>query len=159
VDSIIRDQRFLAIMLHLEIAGIDYPYSIGRRNGMQMEVVEKLIDQLLSMDLIQRGGSSSVKRSDDAFKKSSEVHKHHTYFTLTDLGEKVLREVKRKARIISREVGESEIREALKSRAMAYRLERQGVIVMLNGNKPVLTPLGRLVLWYSANGEQNGNKG
>lgn len=145
------DQRLLVIALHLEAAGIDYPYSIAKRNGMPMEIVEELIAQMTSMGLVERSGSSSVKRSDDAFKKSSEVHKHHTYFALTELGEKTLREVKGRARTLSRDVSQKDIRTALKSGINGDRLEKLGIAVRREHGM-ALTPFGELVLWYSKNG-------
>ncbi|WP_449461560.1 DUF2250 domain-containing protein [Tardisphaera miroshnichenkoae] len=145
------DQRLLAIALHLEAAGIDYPYSIAKRNGMPMDVVEELIAEMASMGLVERSGSSSVKKSDDAFKKSSEVHKHHTYFALTELGEKALREVKGRARAVSRGVSQKDIRAALKSGINADHLEKLGIAVRREHGM-ALTPFGELVLWYSRNG-------
>ncbi|MGC8635880.1 MAG: DUF2250 domain-containing protein [Thermoprotei archaeon] len=145
------DQRLLAIALHLEAAGIDYPYSIAKRNGMPMEVVEELVAQMVSMGLVERSGSSSVKKSDDVFKKSNEVHKHHTYFALTELGEKTLREVKLRARAVSRGVSQKDIRVALKSGINGNHLEKLGILVRKNRGM-ALTPFGELVMWYSRNG-------
>ncbi len=116
-----------------------------------MEVVEELIAQLVSMGLAERSGSSSVKKSDDAFKKSSEVHKHHTYFALTELGEKALREVKGRARVVSREASQKDIRAALKSGINGDHFETLGIAVRKNRGM-ALTPFGELVLWYSRNG-------
>ena len=74
-DQLLEDPIRLKIALHLHEAGVDYPYSIARSNDLDMEKVESELEEMMRTGLVKRGGASSVKRSDDAFKRSQEVHK------------------------------------------------------------------------------------
>ncbi|MCD6512936.1 MAG: DUF2250 domain-containing protein [Thermoplasmata archaeon] len=89
------DALTLYIMLHLKYAGIDYAKMMSKLSGVAIEKINNRIKEMEEMGLIERDSGSAVKRSEARFKKSNEVHKHHTYYKLTKEGKKILKSVKR----------------------------------------------------------------
>ncbi len=89
------DPVSLYILAHLHRAGIDYAKSIAKMAGIPQSTVENTLRKLEEVGLIERAGASSVKRSEARFKLSHEVHKHHTYYSLSREGKHFFRELKR----------------------------------------------------------------
>ncbi|MDP7974851.1 MAG: ribonuclease Z [Thermoprotei archaeon] len=145
----------LIIMIHLERAGIDYAYSVARHNGMSLEQVEATLEDLVRKGLVERAGSSSIKRSDARFKRSDEVHKHHTYFSLTRAGKLALREVKLSARKHAARLSGTKLGSLMRKGAETLMkeassdelkwLEEHGMIQEVSG-RLIVTAYGRLVL-------------
>jgi len=151
-DQLLEDPIRLKIALHLHEAGVDYPYSIARSNDLDMEKVESELEEMMRTGLVKRGGASSVKRSDDAFKRSQEVHKHHTYYGLTRQGEMALREIKRRALRQAEKIRGTVLASALSRDTMpppqvGRKLQDMG-LVSIGDDGLQLTYLGRLVKWY-----------
>ena len=86
----------LYIMLHLKYAGIEYSKMISKISGLPINEVNNEIRKLMNNGIIERDEGKVVKRKEARFKKSYEVHKHHTYYKLTDKGKHTLREMDEK---------------------------------------------------------------
>ena len=82
----------LLILRHLKAANVDYAFSIARNLGIETEdAVEELEDEGFVVKVFGRG----LKRTKAKMKRSPEVRKHHTYYTLTKKGKEYLRENER----------------------------------------------------------------
>ncbi|AGK60881.1 Uncharacterized protein conserved in archaea [Archaeoglobus sulfaticallidus PM70-1] len=75
------------ILIHLRRANIDYAKSISKITKIDQQEIEKALKELEELGLIDRSHGSAIKRTAARFKLSHEVHKHHTYYCLTRLGE------------------------------------------------------------------------
>ncbi|BCU66639.1 hypothetical protein HS7_00760 [Sulfolobales archaeon HS-7] len=78
------------------MANVDYGKSIMMNTKIPIEDVVMLLEKLESMGLIERVMGSALKNTKAKFKLSPEVHKHHTYYTLTRKGDIILRELQHK---------------------------------------------------------------
>ncbi|AOL17009.1 hypothetical protein BFU36_10150 [Sulfolobus sp. A20] len=85
------DVRYLTILEHLKKANIDYGKSIMLNTKINLESIMKLLDDLEKLGLVERVHGATLKNTEAKFKLSSEVHKHHTYYTLTREGDHLLR--------------------------------------------------------------------
>ena len=97
--EILKDKRFLEILKHLRKANVDYGKSIMLNTKIPLDQVVNLLDQLEKMGLIERVHGATVKNTEAKFKLSKEVHKHHTYYTLTREGDHLLRQLDEKTLI------------------------------------------------------------
>jgi len=145
--------------MHLLRAGIDYTYSIAKINGIEIGEVEALLEEMMHMGLVEKKGSSSIKRSDDAFKRSHEVHKHHTYYGLTRLGEITIREVKKRALLCAERIKHSRLGKDIERGSFLMpnekeELKKMGILFESNGNFG-LTVFGEMVSWYIKEGDKN----
>ncbi|MEM0071753.1 MAG: DUF2250 domain-containing protein [Metallosphaera sp.] len=89
--ELIQDKRYLIILQHLRKANVDYGKSIMLNTKIPIQEVVEILDKLESIGLIERVRGATLKNTEAKFKLSSEVHKHHTYYTLTRLGDHLLR--------------------------------------------------------------------
>jgi predicted transcriptional regulator len=89
--DVIKDKRYLQILRHLRIANVDYGKSIMKNTKIPIDQVVTLLDDLERMGLVERVPGATVKNTEAKFKLSHEVHKHHTYYRLTRLGDHLLR--------------------------------------------------------------------
>ncbi|MFP3946856.1 MAG: DUF2250 domain-containing protein [Archaeoglobaceae archaeon] len=85
----------LYIMAHLKRANIDFAKSIGKNIKFPVEDINKELKRMESSGLIERVHGSAVKRTDAKFKLAQEVRKHHTYYSLSEKGEKLVRDVRK----------------------------------------------------------------
>lgn len=83
----------LYILLHIKKAGVEYAKMIAKMTEIDLEIVNKSIEDLMKLGLIERDSGSAVKRSKARFKKAFEVRKHHTYYKLSREGELFVRKV------------------------------------------------------------------
>jgi predicted transcriptional regulator len=60
---------------------------------IDLEIVNKSIEDLMKLGMIERDSGSAVKRSKARFKKAFEVRKHHTYYKLSREGELFVRKI------------------------------------------------------------------
>ena len=97
--GILKDKRFLEILKHLRKANVDYGKSIMLNTKISIDQVVDLLDQLEKMGLIERVHGATLKNTEAKFKLSKEVHKHHTYYTLTREGDHLLRQLDEKTLI------------------------------------------------------------
>ena len=97
--EVLKDKRFLEILKHLRKANVDYGKSIMLNTKIPIDQVVDLLDQLEKMGLIERVHGATLKNTEAKFKLSKEVHKHHTYYTLTREGDHLLRQLDEKALI------------------------------------------------------------
>jgi len=97
--EILRDKRLLEILKHLRKANVDYGKSIMLNTKIPIDQVVDLLDQLEKIGLIERVHGATLKNTEAKFKLSKEVHKHHTYYTLTREGDHLLRQLDEKALI------------------------------------------------------------
>ncbi|MFO7967608.1 MAG: DUF2250 domain-containing protein [Archaeoglobaceae archaeon] len=84
----------LYILAHLKRANIDFAKSIAKNIKMPVEEINRELDHMESSGLIERSHGSAVKRTDAKFKLAQEVRKHHTYYGLSQKGEKLVRDVR-----------------------------------------------------------------
>lgn len=97
--EILKDKRLLEILKHLKKANVDYGKSIMLNTKIPIQEVVELLDQLEKIGLIERVHGATLKNTEAKFKLSKEVHKHHTYYTLTREGDHLLRQLDEKALI------------------------------------------------------------
>ncbi|WP_202318683.1 DUF2250 domain-containing protein [Archaeoglobus neptunius] len=88
------DPVCLYILAHLHRAKVDYAKSISKMVAVPQKEIEKRLNELEKAGLVQKVTGSAIKRSEAKFKLSYEVHKHHTYYTLTRDGSHILRDLK-----------------------------------------------------------------
>ena len=91
--KILCDQRYLQVLEHLRIANVDYGKSIMKNTKIPIDQVVTLFDDLEKFGLIERVSGATVKNTEAKFKLSHEVHKHHTYYRLTRVGDHLLRQL------------------------------------------------------------------
>ncbi|MGC9105335.1 MAG: DUF2250 domain-containing protein [Thermoprotei archaeon] len=89
--DVIKDKRYLMILRHLRVANVDYGKSIMKNTKIPIDQVVVLLDDLERMGLVERVPGATVKNTEAKFKLSHEVHKHHTYYRLTRLGDHLFR--------------------------------------------------------------------
>ncbi|WP_297071483.1 DUF2250 domain-containing protein [Thermococcus sp.] len=86
----------LYVLTHLKKAGVDYAKMMGKMSGLPLPLIEDAIKDLMEAGLVERDSGSAVKRSKARFKKAFEVHKHHTYYSLSREGELFVRSIDEK---------------------------------------------------------------
>ena len=83
----------LYIMFHLKYAGVEYAKMISKMTGLELNEVNNAIKNLISYGLVERDEGKAIKRKNARFKKAKEVHKHHSYYKLTEKGKIMLRSI------------------------------------------------------------------
>ncbi|BCS91751.1 DUF2250 domain-containing protein [Metallosphaera javensis (ex Sakai et al. 2022)] len=96
LKKLIEDKRYLTVLQHLRKANVDYGKSIMLNTKIPIEEVILILDKLESLGLIERVKGATLKNTEAKFKLSSEVHKHHTYYSLTRTGDHLLRYLEEK---------------------------------------------------------------
>ncbi|MFP3260890.1 MAG: DUF2250 domain-containing protein [Sulfolobus sp.] len=91
--EVLKDKRMLEILKHLKKANVDYGKSIMLNTKIPIQEVVDLLDKLEKLGLIERVHGATLKNTEAKFKLSKEVHKHHTYYTLTKEGDHLLRQL------------------------------------------------------------------
>ncbi|MGP6207790.1 DUF2250 domain-containing protein [Cuniculiplasma sp. SKW3] len=91
LSELVEDVNNIRILRHMETAKVDYAKNIMRYTEIDKLVVFQYLKKFQEMGLLEIYGNTSIKRTDAKLKKSAEVHKHHTYFKITRLGEIVLK--------------------------------------------------------------------
>ena len=86
----------LYIMLHLKYAGVEYAKMISKISGLPLEDINNAIKNLMEEGFIERDEGKAIKRKEARFKKAKEVHKHHSYYKLTEKGKVTLRNLDEK---------------------------------------------------------------
>ncbi len=94
--EVLKDKRCLEVLEHLKKANIDYGKSIMLNTKIPIDQVVDILDKLENLGLIERVHGATLKNTEAKFKLSSEVHKHHTYYTLTRDGDHLLRNLDEK---------------------------------------------------------------
>ncbi|AWR94606.1 DUF2250 domain-containing protein [Acidianus brierleyi] len=94
--EVLKDKRYLEVLEHLKKANIDYGKSIMLNTKIPIDQVVDILDKLEQLGLIERVHGATLKNTEAKFKLSSEVHKHHTYYTLTRDGDHLLRNLDEK---------------------------------------------------------------
>jgi predicted transcriptional regulator len=87
------DHKMLMVMKHFQIAKLDYAKNIKIYTSIPQENVQIYIERLYSIGLIEKYSGSSVKRTQAKLKKTNEVHKHHTYYEITNKGHYILKDM------------------------------------------------------------------
>jgi predicted transcriptional regulator len=87
------DNQMLMVLEHFQLAKLDYAKNIKIYTSIPQANVEIYIERLFSMELIKKYSGSSVKRTQAKLKKTNEVHKHHTYYELTNKGHYILKDM------------------------------------------------------------------
>ncbi|QKR00979.1 DUF2250 domain-containing protein [Metallosphaera tengchongensis] len=93
---LVEDKRYLMVLQHLKKANVDYGKSIMLNTKIPIQEVVEVLDKLEKLGLIERVKGATLKNTEAKFKLSSEVHKHHTYYTLSRDGDHLLRYVTEK---------------------------------------------------------------
>lgn len=96
LKKLIEDKRYLMVLQHLRKANVDYGKSIMLNTKIPIEEVVIILDKLENLGLIERVKGATLKNTEAKFKLSSEVHKHHTYYSLTRTGDHLLRYLEEK---------------------------------------------------------------
>ena len=86
----------LYVLAHLRKAGVDYVKMMGKMSELPLSTIEDAVRDLMEAGLVERDSGSAVKRSKARFKKAFEVHKHHTYYSLSREGELFVRSIDEK---------------------------------------------------------------
>jgi len=85
----------LLILRHLKAANVDYAFSIAKNLGIKTEDAVKGLEELEDEGLVVKVFGRGLKRTKAKMKRSPEVRKHHTYYTLTKKGKEYLKENER----------------------------------------------------------------
>ncbi|MUN29319.1 DUF2250 domain-containing protein [Sulfuracidifex metallicus] len=93
LKDVLVDSRYLQVLQHLKKANVDYGKSIMLNTKIPIQDVVDILDYLEKKGLIERVHGATLKNTEAKFKLSSEVHKHHTYYTLTRIGDHLLRKL------------------------------------------------------------------
>lgn len=93
IPKILQDYRNLEVLRHLKKANVDYGKSIMLNTKIPLEEVLNILNYLEKLGLIERVHGASLKNTEAKFKLSNEVHKHHTYYRLTRIGDHLLRKL------------------------------------------------------------------
>ncbi len=116
------------VLLHLKKAGVDYAKMMAKVTGLPIEKINESVEKLMKEGLIERDEGSAIKRSKARFKKAHEVHKHHTYYRLSRLGELTVRKMDKKwAKNFFEELGLN-YREIAKKKVLSDELISVGLI-------------------------------
>lgn len=91
--EVLKDKRLLEVLKHLKKANVDYGKSIMLNTKIPITEVIDLLDKLEKLGLIKRVHGATLKNTEAKFKLSKEVHKHHTYYTLTRESGHLLRQL------------------------------------------------------------------
>jgi predicted transcriptional regulator len=91
LKKVILDKRYLIVLQHLQKANVDYGKSIMLNTKIPIQEVVSILTHLEEMKLIERVQGAALKNTEAKLKLSPEVHKHHTYYTLTKSGNHLLR--------------------------------------------------------------------
>ncbi len=133
----------LYALLHLYEAGADYGASLARVAGAALGDAVAALEELEALGLAERLQGSAVKNTVAKLKLSSEVRKHHTYYTLTREGRRAARSLRRGclAACIDEALGEDAWRLLLLLREAGY--EHAGTLSRLLG-RPLAETLALL---------------
>ena len=93
LKEIISNQDVLRVLKHMQLAKVDYAKNITKYTEIRMDVVNNCLKYLKEIDAVTIYRNTSVKRTAAKLKKSSEVHKHHTYYSITKTGTGLLNEI------------------------------------------------------------------
>jgi len=91
--KLVMDHQMLMVLEHFQLAKLDYAKNVKIYTSIPQENVEIYIERLYSMELLKKYSGSSVKRTQAKLKKTNEVHKHHTYYELTNKGHYILKDM------------------------------------------------------------------
>ena len=97
------------IIIHLRKVESDYAKSIARVTELPIDVVVEALESLEQLNLIERTSGSAVKRENAKLKWSSEVRKHHTYYTLSKEGKNLWKKIRNEEemrKLVERSVGQ-----------------------------------------------------
>ncbi len=84
------------ILLHIKRANVEYAKMISKMTDLDIDEINKAIEDLMKLGYLERDSGSAIKRSRARFKRAKEVHKHHTYYKLSRKGELFVREIDEK---------------------------------------------------------------
>jgi predicted transcriptional regulator len=87
------DHEMLMVLQHFQMAKLDYAKNIKIYTSIPQANVQIYIERLYSMGLIEKYDGASVKRTQAKLKKTNEVHKHHTYYTIANKGHYILKDM------------------------------------------------------------------
>ncbi|MEM0139945.1 MAG: DUF2250 domain-containing protein [Ferroplasma sp.] len=90
------NNQILRVLEHFQMAKLDYAKNIKIYTSIPQDKVDIYIERLFSMGLIEKYSGSSVKRTQAKLKKTGEVHKHHSYYSITNKGHYILKDMTEK---------------------------------------------------------------
>ncbi len=85
------DELDIAVLHHLKIANVDYAFSIAKNLGVKTEIVVSELEKLERVGYVKKVFGKGLKRTRAKMKRSPEVTKHHTYYSLTKKGKEYLK--------------------------------------------------------------------
>ncbi len=91
--ALIENNELLMVLSHFSLAKLDYAKNIKIYTSIPQMNVNIYIDRLYDMGLIEKYQGSSIKRTEAKLKKTNEVHKHHTYYEITNKGHYILKDI------------------------------------------------------------------
>ncbi len=89
------DSLGIAVLHHLKIANVDYAFSIAKNLGIETQMVISELEKLEKEGYVKKVFGRGLKRTRAKMKRSPEVRKHHTYYTLTKEGKEYLKSKER----------------------------------------------------------------
>ena len=89
---------------------------------MPLEDVNDSIKNLMNKGYVERAEGKAIKRKDARFKKAKEVHRHHSYYRLTEKGKLLLRKIDEKW--LNEHFNLMEFKNRKFSKAMQYFIEK-----------------------------------
>ncbi|KQB35079.1 MULTISPECIES: DUF2250 domain-containing protein [Acidiplasma] len=93
IKNLVFDNQLLMVLQHFNLAKLDYAKNIKIYTSIPQMNVNIYLERLENMGLIEKYSGSSIKRTEAKLKKTNEVHKHHTYYLLTNKGHYILKSI------------------------------------------------------------------
>ncbi len=91
--ALIENNELLTVLKHFSLAKLDYAKNIKIYTSIPQMNVNIYIERLENMGLIEKYQGASIKRTEAKLKKTNEVHKHHTYYEITNKGHYILKDI------------------------------------------------------------------
>ncbi|AAT43851.1 DUF2250 domain-containing protein [Picrophilus oshimae] len=90
---LIENNEMLTVLEHFQVAKVDYAKNIMRYTEIPKMKISHYLGILYDMGLLEKYTNTSIKRTDAKLKKSAEVHKHHTYYQMTNKAHYILKDL------------------------------------------------------------------
>ncbi len=142
---LIENNEMLTVLEHFQVAKVDYAKNIMRYTEIPKMKISHYLGILYDMGLLEKYTNTSIKRTDAKLKKSAEVHKHHTYYQMTNRAHYILKDLDAREYIKYVTPEDLSILKYKKTRNDSERLEKLVKMGLLT-KKYELTEIGKQVL-------------
>ncbi|MGC8651536.1 MAG: DUF2250 domain-containing protein [Minisyncoccia bacterium] len=95
-NIVLTDEMVYKILDHFKRFKTDYAKSVGRDIEMNKRIVCEILKNLYNEGYLEKRKSGMLKRKEAKLKKRVTTQPHHTYYQLSEKGEKYLEELAQK---------------------------------------------------------------